>query len=279
MLNTQQIMKTALRLAKFRNIPSDSEIHVKGRRLRKVLVAIDVGVGELMLAQNLECDGVIAHHPAGGRARIDGYKVFMRHVDQMKAAGVPANVAAEAVKSKYHALDIQHHPDNYDQTTSAAKKMGLPLLSIHSPCDELGRMMIVESIKDLVEEESVGRLVSTIGSFPEFRRADTRIEVRLGTPKNRIGKVAISHACYTNGGYDVAKAYFENGTGTLSYIHVSESDLSKLASEKTGNLIVLGHIASDWLGINALLRELEKHDMEAVCTTDLRVARGKQSSS
>ena len=103
-------MKTAVKLAHFNNIPADSEIHVKGRRLRRVLVAIDVGVGELLLAKELNCDGVIAHHPAGGKAQLEGYKVFLRHVEQIKAAGVPAESAKEAVKNKCRVLDIQHHP-------------------------------------------------------------------------------------------------------------------------------------------------------------------------
>lgn len=269
MLDTQQIMKTALRLAHFDSIPADSEIHVKGRKLRKVLVAIDVGVGELLLAKNLECDGVIAHHPAGGKAQLEGYRVFLRHVDQMRAAGVPAEVAREAVKNKYRVLDIQHHPENYDQVPSAAKKLGLPLVTIHSPCDEIGRRMIVQAIKGLDQNATVRQLVFRIGTFPEFRDAETQIEVRLGSPNRKTGKVAISHACYTNGGYDVAKAYFEHGVRTLSYIHISEADLTKLASENLANLIVLGHIASDWLGINRLLRELEKNDIEPVATTDL----------
>src|SRR6266705_7092061 len=112
-------MKTALKLAQFNNIPADSEIHVKGHKLRRILVAIDVGVSELLLAQNLNCDGVIAHHPAGGKAQLEGYKVFLRHIEQMKAEGVPAKIAEEAVKNKYRGLDIQHHPENYDQVPNA----------------------------------------------------------------------------------------------------------------------------------------------------------------
>jgi len=235
LLDTQQIMKTALKLAQFNSIPADSEIHVKGRKLRRVLVSIDVGVSELLLARNLNCDGVIAHHPAGGKAQLEGYKVFLRHIDQMKAAGVPSEVARQAVKKKYRVLDIQHHPENYDQVPNAAKKLGLPLVTIHSPCDEIGRRVIVQAIRGLDEDATVRQLVSRIGAFPEFRRAETRIEVRLGSPNRKAGKVAISHACYTNGGYDVAKAY----------------------------------IASDWLGINRLLRELEKNGIEPVTTTDL----------
>lgn len=270
MLDTQQIMKTALKQAHFSSIPADSEIHVRGRRLRRVLVAIDVGIGELLLAQNLGCDGVIAHHPAGGTAQLNGYKVFLRHVGQMRAAGVPAAVASEAVKAKYRVLDVQHHPENYDQVPSAARKLGLPLVTIHSPCDEMGRRMIVEKTKSLAKDSTVNELVHRIGEFPEFRKAETRIEIRLGSGRNKIGKVAISHACYTNGGFDIAKAYFKHGVNTLSYIHVSEPDLTKLAAEDHGNLIVLGHIASDWLGINRLLRELEEGGVESICTTDLR---------
>src|SRR5438105_15316767 len=108
-------MKTALKLAQFNNIPADSEIHVKGRNLRRVLVAIDVVASELLLAQNLNCDGVIAHHPPGGKAQLEGYKVFLRHMDQMQRAGVPAETAKEAVQNKYRVLEIQHHPETYDQ--------------------------------------------------------------------------------------------------------------------------------------------------------------------
>jgi putative NIF3 family GTP cyclohydrolase 1 type 2 len=273
MLDTQQIMKTALQLAQFNTIPADSEIHVRGRRLRKVLVSIDVGVSELLLARDLGCDGVIAHHPAGGKAQLEGYKVFLRHINQMRNAGVPAEAAREAVKTKYHVLDVQHHPENYDQTPSAAKRLGLPLLTIHSPCDEIGRRMLVQAVKGLGLDATVNEVIFRINSFPEFKKAQTRIEVRLGSPKNKAGKVAISHACYTNGGFDVAKAYFDHGTDTLSYIHISEPDLAKLAAEKLDrNLIVLGHIASDWLGINRLLRELEKNDLELVPTTELSKA-------
>jgi len=77
----------------------------------------------------------------------------------MRAAEVPAEVAREAVKNKYRVLDIQHHPENYDQVPSAAKKLGLPLLTIHSPCDEIGRRMIVQAIKSLDGDATVRQLV------------------------------------------------------------------------------------------------------------------------
>jgi putative NIF3 family GTP cyclohydrolase 1 type 2 len=269
LMDTQQIMRTALRLANFKSIPADSEIHVKGRKIRKALVSIDVGVGELLLARNLGCDAVIAHHPAGGTAKLDGYKVFLRHIEQLKEAGVPEDIAKEAVKPKLRVLELQHHPDNYDQVSNAAKKLRMPLLSIHSPCDEIGRQMIQQTLKSLDNTSTVKDVISRIMRFPEFRNAATKIEVRLGSPKNKSGKISISHAAYTNGGYEIARTYFQHGVGTLSYIHISETDLTKLAGEQSGNLIVLGHIASDWLGINKLLHELEKKGIEPIATTEL----------
>ena len=268
-MDTQQIMRTALKLAGFNGVPADSEVHVKGRRIRKVLVAIDVGVAELLLARNLGCDAVIAHHPAGGRARIDGYKVFLRHIDQLKEAGVPEEIAKEAVRPKLRALELQHHTDNYDQVPSTAKKLHMPLLSIHSPCDETSRKMIRNVLKGIDGNSTVKEVVSRIVRFREYRKAATKIEVRLGAPRNRAGKIAISHAAYTNGGYEIARTYFQNGVGTLSYIHIAEPDLTKLANEPSGNLIVLGHVASDWLGINAFLHELERKGIEPITTTDL----------
>lgn len=270
MMDTQQIMRTSLELAGFKSIPADSEIHVKGRNIRKALVAIDVGVGEILLARELGCSAVIAHHPAGGPAKINGWKVFIRHIDQLKQAGVSEKVARETIKAKLRILELQHHPDNYDQVPSAAKKLKMPLVSIHSPCDEIGRKMIQNAVKSLDNNSTIKDLISKIERFPEYRKAVSKIETRLGSPKSKTGKIVISHAAYTNGGYEIAKTYFQNGVGTLSYIHIAESDLSRLASEPHGNLIVLGHIASDWLGINRLLNELVKKGVEPIVTTDLR---------
>src|SRR5437879_7561270 len=172
-------MRTALKLAHFSSVPADSEIHVKGRKLRKVLVSIDVGVSELLLARNPHWDEVIALHPAGVKAQHEGDKHFLRHIDQLKAAGVPSEAAQQAVKNKYRILDIQHHPENYDQVPNAAKKLGLPLVTIHSPCDEIGRRMIVQAIKGLDEDAKVGQLVSRFCEFLDFCEAESLIVVRF----------------------------------------------------------------------------------------------------
>jgi putative NIF3 family GTP cyclohydrolase 1 type 2 len=268
-MDTQQIMKMALRLSGSKTLPADSEIHVKGQRIRSVFCSIDVGIAELLLARQLGCDAVISHHPAGGRARLFGYKVFERHVKQMVESGVPKNIAEAAIKNKMGSLELAHHSDNYDQVPSAAKNMRMPLITIHSPCDEMGRRILVQKVKSLDPNGTVNKLVSKIRELPEYRNAESSIKIRLGSANSKAGKIVVSHAAYTNGGYDVARAYYDHGVNTLSYIHISEGDLAKLDKEEHGNLIVLGHIASDWLGLNKLLDELSKEGVEAEAITDL----------
>ncbi len=75
--------------------------------------------------------------------------------------------------------------------------------------------------------------------------------------RTRLEKLLFPHAAATNGGYEIAKTYFEYGVGTLIYIHISPVDLEKLRDEGKGNLLVTGHIASDSLGINPFIHELE----------------------
>jgi putative NIF3 family GTP cyclohydrolase 1 type 2 len=269
-MDAQQIMKVALELAGFQSIPADSEIHVKGSgKIRKALVAIDVGIGELLLAKQLGCDAVIAHHPAGGQARLNGYKVFERHVDQMVEAGVPRKMAEEAIQNKMNSLELTHHSDNYDQVPIAAKKLGLSLMSIHSPCDEMGRQLVVKHVKNIHPTATVNDLIQQIIKLTEYYNAESKIKIRLGASNNKVGKITFSHAAYTNGGYEVARAYYDYGTETLMYIHVGENDLARLSKEKHGNLIVLGHIASDWVGLNILLSALKSKGIEFETTTEL----------
>ncbi|MDK2463489.1 MAG: hypothetical protein QI223_01765 [Candidatus Korarchaeota archaeon] len=63
----------------------------------------------------------------------------------------------------------------------------------------------------------------------------------------------------------MARAYFEHGVDTVIYIHLELGDLSALReSGVRGNLIVTGHIASDSVGINLLIDELESRGIEVI---------------
>src|SRR5262249_14134381 len=92
-ISTDEIMRIALDLVGATAAPGDSAIYVSGSQLKRVMIGIDVGVAELLLARQLGVDGAIAHHPAGGSAVLDFPKVLVRGVDLMVEAGVPEEVA------------------------------------------------------------------------------------------------------------------------------------------------------------------------------------------
>ncbi len=261
-MNTEEVMKLSLKLAELKEVPKDSAIYVSSSNIRKSLFGIDAGVQELLLAKQLDYDAVIAHHPIGGTAAINFHHVFKRHIQQMVAAGVPLEEAEKTVKKKLEQLEVEAHARNYAQAVDVAKLLKMPYMNIHTPLDEVGRKIMNEQINSRIRKDSkVQEVVSALKELPEFKNAVTEIEIRLGKPENPAGKVVVSHGAGTNGGYEIAKTYFEHGVGTVIYIHISAGDLEKLKADGIGNLIVTGHIASDSVGINPLIKELEKRNV------------------
>jgi hypothetical protein len=267
MMSTEEIMRLALKMSGFKSIPADSAIYVKGKGIRKILFGIEAGVPELLLAKQMRCDAVIAHHPQGDSALLDSYKVFERHVEQMVKAGVPRAEAEQAIRRKRDSMEVENHTRNPDHHISVARLLKMPYMNIHAPLDEIGRQRMMKQVKLATDGEpnaTVSDVVASLNKLPEFRRAQTEIVIRLGNASSKAGKVVVSHAAGTNGGYEVARAYFKHGVGTLLYIHVSPSDLERLRVDAVGNLIVTGHIASDSVGINPFLAELEKRGIDVI---------------
>ena len=262
-LSTEQIMKVGLDLAGWRKRPADSAVHVRGTKIKRVLMAIDVGTAELLLARSLGCDAVVAHHPIG-TASVNFYKVFDRHVEYMVECGVPLRVAREAVGKLKERVETRTHAEIYNDVVGAARSLKIPLVNIHQPCDEYMRQIIRGKIES-GKVARVGDIIRQVESIPEFLHSATRPSVRCGSINNKVGKWALVIAAGTNGGYGIAKAYFSYGTDTVIYLHIDYAELLKLREDKqTGNLVILGHLAGDSLGMNALGDRLEEEGVETV---------------
>ncbi len=262
-MNTEEIMDLALKLADIKSIPADSAIHVPGKNINKVLLCIDADPAELMLAKNLGCDAVIAHHPIG-KASLNFHMVFDRHVDYMLEHGIPKQVAEEAVQKLKERVALRSHRTIYTQTVATAEKLKMPLVNIHLPCDELMRRTILAQLKSS-RIEKVSDIKTSVEQLPEFKNAATEVQVPYGDPSSKADKYALVVAAGTNGGYPVAKAYFEHGISTVIYLHVNGEDLAKLKEDKVnGNLVILGHLAGDSVGLNQLADALEREGVEVV---------------
>lgn len=251
-------------------MPEDCEIYVPSASAHRVLFGIDVDTGVLVAAKSLGHDLVVAHHPLGGKAALGVTKVFERHADNLVRAGVPRKAAMAAVR----AMQDEHAPDvqrlNYDHVPSVARLLGVPLMNVHNPCDEVGRRVMDETLRRSMRRTSTVRdAVAELETLPEFANAKTRIAIRMGRPSNRLGRWVVLHGAGTNGGYPVASCAFRNGIDTVFYIHVAPGPLQRLREEfgarGAKNLVVTGHMASDSIGVNVLVRALRERGLEVTC--------------
>ncbi|HYS99833.1 MAG TPA: hypothetical protein VEO20_04130 [Thermoplasmata archaeon] len=260
-MDTQDILDLALVLAKQTEVPADTTINVPVKAVRKALFGIDVEAADLVLAKDKGYDLVIAHHPTGGSAILEFPKVLTKHADILVHHGVPKADADAAVREMQEEREPAVHAENYDRLPSIARLLGIGLMCIHNPCDEIGRRVMDETLRaHLPPNPRVRDAIDTLYAIPEFQAAKTRIVVRMGDVAHPLGKWAVHHGAGTNGGVPVARAAFEHGIDTVFYIHINAGALQRLW-ERYGrggskNLVVTGHVASDSIGINALVREL-----------------------
>jgi NIF3 (NGG1p interacting factor 3) len=262
-LDTSKIMQTGLDLAGWKKIPFDSVIHVKGNNIKKIFVTIDVISADIHLAKNLGCDCVLTHHPIG-KSLLSFHKVFDRHIDFMLEAGIKKNIAISLVEDLKYKVSLKSHSLIYNDVVSTSKILKMPLLNIHQPLDEYMRQTILTKIT-ASKFETIADMTKTIEKIPEFKKALTRILVCNGKSTNKIGKWVLILAAGSNGGYDIARTFYENNISTVIYLHIDYNELVKLKKDpKCKNLIILGHLAGDSIGMNGICKELEKKDIVVV---------------
>lgn len=271
-VTTEELMRTALDMVGFREVPGDSGVYVPGQGIKRIMAAIDVGVAELRLAKDLGYDCFLAHHP--NPATLTYPQVLDKHVALMVAAGVPPEAARKAVAALKEGAAFRYHSGNWDHLVSFARLLGLPFLNIHNPLDELGRRRMQAAIDSRLRPGSkVGDIVDALLSIPEIAAAPTRPEVRVGSSDDPAGRVVVAHGAGTNGGYEVARAYFEAGVGTVVYIHADYGVAQRLRADGRGHLVVAGHIAADAAGIDPYLDGLEEKGLEVTRLSGLGLAK------
>jgi len=267
-ISTDDLVQLALELSGMPELPADSSVNVPGTGMSRLLFGIDIAGAELLLARQLQCDGVIAHHPAGGSSTRDFPAVLERQIEFLVAHGVPADVADATVRPMIDAWSMRAHAANADHTPSFARLLGMPLMNMHLPLDELGRQIMVEAIDThlaaLPHTPTVQDAIDGLLTIPELAEADTQIIVPVGNPDNALGKLAVVHGAGSNGGARVARAYWEHGVDTVLYIHCAGDQVAQLRESGKGNLIVTGHIASDLIGINRYVAAIEARGVEVV---------------
>jgi len=235
------------------NIADDKEI-------KKVLVGIDVGPEEILIAKELgDIDLVIAHHPTGkGLAQLAD--VMELQADVYNYYGVPINVAEGLMREKISEVARGVNSSNHQRTVDAARLMKVNLMNSHTPCDNLA----AKFLKTIVEEkkpERINDLIDLLKEIPEYKTAmkiGVGPKIFVGSPENHCGKIALTEITGgTEGSPKLYEKMAQAGVGTVVGMHISEEG-KKEAESAHVNVVIAGHISSDSLGVNLFVDELEK---------------------
>lgn len=251
------------------------------KQIKKVMAGIDLEGAELLLAKQLgDIDLAINHHPVGP-ALSDLAEVMHMQAEILADYGVPINIAESVIKSRISEVHRGVTPRNNDQPVDMAKALGLDYMCVHTPADNLSAAFMVKFLKKHeAETETVGEVMELLKTIPEYQMAAKRKMgpmIVAGTPDSHCGKIVVTEFTGgTNGSKDIYERMSHFGLGTIIGMHMSEEHL-KEAEKHHINVIIAGHMASDSLGMNLFLDEIEKKGIAVVPIAGLiRVKRGKK---
>lgn len=244
------------------------------RDVKRILVGIDMEIGEVMLADRLgekgqPIDLIMAHHPEG-KATAGLYDVMHLQEDLLHQLGVPINVAEGIMASRISEVRRGLMPLNHNRAVDAARLLDIPFMCCHTPADNL----VTEYVQRKIDEgncETLGDIVKALKEIPEYAEAvktGAGPTIVVGSKDRRAGKVFVDMTGGTSGSEDAYGKLSVAGVGTLVVMHISEKH-RKEAEKNHVNVIIAGHMASDSLGMNLILDELAKQGVEILTCSGL----------
>ena len=265
---------------KFWNPYSDSRVHFdSGKKVKKILTGIDIGTGEVMLADRLgDIDLILGHHPLGkGLSNLD--EVMHMQADILSQYGIPINIAENVMKPRIGEISRAVNPANVNQSIDAARLLGISIMNVHTPADHMVVSFLKKKI-DVKKFDYVGEIVEFLKDIPEYKQAieyGQEPTLFTGHDDNHCGKIALTEITGgTEGSPKIYEKMANAGIGTVVAMHQSEEH-KKEAEKAHVNVIIAGHISSDSLGMNLFLDELERRGIEIVsCSGLIRYSRIKK---
>jgi len=247
-------------------------------KVERVMVGIDIEVGEILLADRLRekqpLDLVIAHHPEGA-ALANLHLVMHMQEDILANYGVPINIAEGLMSERIAEVNRGLLPVNHQRGIDAARLLDVPLMCIHTPADNMVNTYLQRRF-DEAKPYRVKDVLSILREEPEYAAAEKKgaaLKVVAGSKERRAGKVLVDMTGGTGGSKDIFEHLATAGVGTIVGMHISERNLEK-AREAHVNVVIAGHMASDSIGINLILDELVRRGIDVVpCSGLIRVAR------
>lgn len=247
--------------------------------VERVLVGVDIEVGEVMLADRLaekgkKIDLILAHHPEG-KALAELHEVMHLQEDILARFGVPINVAEGIMSSRISEVKRGLMPINHNRAIDAAKILGLAMICAHTVADNQVASYLQEYL-DSKKPRTLGDVVKLLKEIPEYAEAvkhSAGPEIVLGSKERSAGKILVDMTGGTSGSEDAYAKLSQAGVGTMVVMHITDKH-RKQAEKNHVNVVVAGHLASDSLGMNQLLDGIEKNGVDVIpCSGLIRIKR------
>lgn len=249
-------------------------------KIKRVLVGIDIEGDELLLVKELErngqkIDGVIAHHPSG-RARVDLPDNMHLQMGVAELLGIPINVAEKLLEARINEVSRKLSPLNNYRVSDMAKLLKIPLMCLHTTADNHVHSYVQKYLSKKALR-TVSEVLDGLMEIPEFEKASSLgigPKIYAGKPHSRAGKVAVTGMTGgTEGSLEMYESFARAGVGTIIEMHIADDRLEK-AKKFHLNVIMSGHMASDSLGMNLIMDQIERKGVEVVvCAGFIRVKR------
>ncbi|MDP2684684.1 MAG: NGG1p interacting factor NIF3 [bacterium] len=255
------------------------------KTVTRIMVGIDIGTEELLLAKELSKDKpidlVLAHHPIGP-ALAGLHEVMHLQAEIMEKYGVPINVAENLTNIRLEEVARSVSSSNHNRVLDAAKLLGFDMMCTHTTADNMVATYLDKYLKRNKDKvERVDDILELLEKIPEYNLAmvqKTGPKLFSGTKDNFAGKIALTEVTGgTSGSKEMYEKLSQAGVGTIIGMHMHEEH--KVEAEKNHiNVIIAGHMSSDSIGMNLFLDELEKRGIEIIpCSGLVRVKRYKKA--
>lgn len=233
--------------------------------VKKIAIGIDLEAEELLLINELNRKGAkidlaLSHHPEGiALAKLAD--VMSLQNDMYALHGIPINVMEKIMGKDIERVMQSVHPINTEKNIDIAKHLGIAYACTHTVADNMVYTFLTK-LFDAKKPRTVGDLIDLMLEIPEYRDSAKRGIQPLpftGSKKSRAGRVTVTgFTGGTSGSSEVYESMKHVGIGTEVVMHI-KPDSKKEAEKHHINIVCAGHIASDTLGMNLLLDEIEKH--------------------
>lgn len=232
--------------------------------IKTAFVGIDVDTTELLLIERLNAskknkiDLAVSHHPQGV-AFAGFYEVMDMQADIFSNLGVPINISEKLVDERKKEVGRRLHGANHHRASDAAKLLGIPFLSIHTPADNHAATFLEKEMKRRSPKvlKDILSIIDNIEEYKIARREHVPPTILFGSPESRTGKIFVDMTGGTEGPKEIVDNLLQAGIGTIIGMHLSEDHYKKYQGKHI-NAVIAGHIASDNLGMNLLLDKIEK---------------------